>query len=153
MNAKIEDVSLAGESDTFSHTFDTKADESSVMDTTPSLSGLDAQSRKSFRRLTNEMVFNEEQAVDVLKMTSEERAEEAKRLKQKIARYRNLMYVVSLNTGWAAYATGVLSFALIFILKVSSAGNTQFMSLIGQPWNLKPLFGFLSDNFAIFGYR
>ena len=117
------------------------------------LNDFNTESRKSFRRLTSEMVFNEDQALDVVKMTSEERLEKAEDYKKQIRIYRNLMYVVSLNSGWFSYTSGLVQFALLFILKVSGAENASFVTFINIPWCLKPLFGFLSDNFAILGYR
>ena len=122
-------------------------------DVSQELMRLDRSSRKTFRRLTDEMVFKEHHALDVVKMSSEQRKKQAEEYKRQIVVYRNLMYVVSLNSGWFSYSTGVVQFALLYILKSSSSDTANFLAAINAPWNFKPLFGFLSDNFAIFGFR
>ena len=114
---------------------------------------LNTESRKSFRRLTQGLVFGEDQALDIVKMTSEERRQKAEEYKRQIVSYRNLMYVVSLNSGWFSYSSGLVQYALLFILQVTSGQNTSFIAVINLPWSFKPLFGFLSDNFAILGFR
>ena len=122
-------------------------------DASDQIAQLDRASRNVFKRLTTEQVFNEGQALDVVQMTSEKRLEKAEEYKRQIKIYRNLMYVVSLNSGWFAYSTGVVQFSMLYILKASSADTANFLAAINAPWNFKPLFGFLSDNFAIFGFR
>ena len=99
------------------------------------------------------MVFEESEAQAILRMDVDERVAKVDEFQNQIVAYRNLMYVVSLNTGWISYSTGLVQFALLSILKVNGSQNSIFMTVINLPWSFKPLFGFISDKLAIFGYR
>ena len=67
--------------------------------------------------------------------------------------YRNLMLMVSINSGWNYYTVGAISYILIYVVKASGGRNAFFMSFTNLGWYLKPIFGFLSDTFYIFGFR
>lgn len=51
------------------------------------------------------------------------------------------------------YPSVAMRFWLIETVKLSPAQMLAIDGLIGIPWCLKPLYGFISDSFPIFGYR
>ena len=61
--------------------------------------------------------------------------------------------MVSLNSGWFAYSSGVQLFVLLKVLQVDPGDYAFFTSIVGLGWYLKPFWGFLSDTFFVFGYR
>ena len=86
-------------------------------------------------------------------MTKLEIQAELEELKTKISQYRALMLMVSLNSGWSMYRANVETFYLMDVLKVNGTVFNEFDANTDIPWMVKPLWGFLSDSFFIFGYR
>ena len=87
------------------------------------------------------------------KWSSEERQAEIKRLNNKVARYRILMFMVSMNSGWFFYTNNFQIFYCRDVLDMSAPNLSAFQSNTGLPWLLKPLWGFFSDSFRFFGFR
>ena len=63
------------------------------------------------------------------------------------------MMIVAVNTGWNTFTQNMIVFYNRNRLKLSGAENAAFTSLTFIPFNIKPIWGFLSDTFYIFGYR
>ena len=63
------------------------------------------------------------------------------------------MLLIAINTGWTLYYLNMVVYYNKTVYHLTGAQIGEFIGFISIPWNLKPLFGFLSDTFFIFGYR
>ena len=63
------------------------------------------------------------------------------------------MVLIAINTGWTFYYINMCVFYNKSIYNLSGAEIGKFIGFVSIPWNLKPIFGFLSDTFFLFGYR
>ena len=68
--------------------------------------------------------------------------------------------MVLICAGWVMFLEGVngmsglaFSYFMKNTLQVSPAALTSISSITAIPWTCKPLYGFISDAFPIFGYR
>ena len=109
--------------------------------------------RKSYKKLKEVKSIKEEDAQKMATWTTEQRKAEIKRLKSLINSYRVLMLMVSLNSGWLLYINNINIFYIRSVLKIGGAVLNQFLANASLPWMVKPLWGFCSDSFFIFGYR
>ena len=94
-----------------------------------------------------------EEEEDFSKWTSDERQAEIKRLNDQIARYRILMFMVSMNSGWFFYTYNFQFYYCRSVLDMKAPAFSAFQSNTNLPWLIKPLWGFFSDSFRIAGYR
>lgn len=82
-----------------------------------------------------------------------------KALAEKQSNFRRLMYyfaVVYIAEGMAQVNNGIVSLPLTYFLEDlgwNSAGISSYLSILGLPWVVKPLYGLLSDCVPLFGYR
>ncbi|MBY0359812.1 MAG: MFS transporter [Candidatus Obscuribacterales bacterium] len=85
--------------------------------------------------------------------------ESDKALAAKQSDFRRLMYyfaVVYIAEGLAQVNNGVISLPLTYFLEDlgwNSASISSYLSVLGLPWVVKPLYGLLSDCVPLFGYR
>ena len=111
------------------------------------------EQRKSFRRLSQIPGVSQEEAEDMSKWSSEERQAEIRRLNSQVARFKILMFMVSMNSGWFFYTNNFQLFYCKSVLDMTAPQFSAFQSNTGLPWLIKPLWGFFSDSFWVFGYR
>ena len=109
--------------------------------------------KKSFRKLSQMPGIEEEEAEDMVKWDSWQRQAEIKRLKDLVGRYKILMFMVSMNSGWFYYTSNFQLFYCRDVLNMLAPDFSAFQSNINLPWLLKPLWGFFSDSFRFFGFR
>ena len=111
------------------------------------------EQRKSFRRLSQIPGIEDKEAMNMAKWSSEERQAEIKRLNDKVSRYKILMFMVSMNSGWFFYTSNFQLFYCRDVLDMSAPAFSAFGSNTNLPWLIKPLWGFFSDSFRFFGFR
>ncbi|KAJ1483451.1 hypothetical protein T484DRAFT_1800429 [Baffinella frigidus] len=68
--------------------------------------------------------------------------------------------LVCMCSGWVMFLEGIngmsglaISYYFKETLKLSPATITSVSSITALPWTCKPLYGFMSDAFPLFGYR
>ena len=108
---------------------------------------------RTVKKLSKVIDISEEEAADIATWSQERRHDEIDRLKNMNKRYRALMLMVSLNSGWALYIQNINTFYLRSVLKINGAVVNDFNSNTALPWLAKPIWGFCSDSFFIFRYR
>ena len=86
-------------------------------------------------------------------LTPNERSHQIQVLANQVQQYQRLMYLIALNSAWSTYSYNLCLYYCRSVLGASGADYSIFVSIMSIPWYLKPLWGFLSDSFFVFGYR
>lgn len=83
----------------------------------------------------------------------EELLEPVEVMEDKIRRLTIVIYAVALSTGIIQFALYPNFYYFKDVLQEPAAAFTQFKSVSLLPWSLKPIFGYVEDLFAPFGYK
>lgn len=70
-----------------------------------------------------------------------------------ISRLKRVFGITYFNQGFGGLSNIPIMYFIKYVLKMGDAGGQLFTALIGIGWLIKPLWGFISDRFPLWGYR
>ena len=113
----------------------------------------DRETRSIALQLADVGNLDPEEIMRLSKLNEVDRTEEIKNLKKEVRQYLFLMVLVAINTAWFSIIINAVIFYDKNDLGLTGSQNAKIQSILFLPWSFKPLWGYLSDSFFIFGYR
>ena len=113
----------------------------------------DRETRTIALQLADVGGMDPEEIMRLSKLNPVDREEEIKTLKSEVRQYMFLMVMVAINTAWFFYTVNVVIYYDKNELGLTGPENAKVQSILFLPWSFKPIWGYLSDSFFIFGYR